>query len=166
MKDITIKPVEHETYNRRTIRYALYPFTLPSIDISDPKQVEQRISEYFAFCIEHNEFPSIAGLSNWLGIHRDTLHSWKTGEMRKNTHQQIIQRAYAAIEEIIVTMMLEKKLTPGCGIFFLKAMFGYKDKFDIGLETAAAVKRNPYDTITDTELAKKYLLESIPDEQS
>lgn len=166
MKNNTIKPVEHETYNRRTIRYALYPFTLPSIDVSDPKQVEQRIHEYFAFCTEHNRFPSIAGLSNWIGIHRDTLHSWKTGEMRKNTHQQIIQRAYDIIEEMILTMMLENKFTPGCGIFFLKAMFGYKDQFDIGLKAAAAVKRNPYDTITDAELARKYLLESIPDDQS
>ena len=52
MKDLTaegagnMEPGE----NSRFVRHALVSWNMPPIDISDPKQVEQRIGEYFEYC--------------------------------------------------------------------------------------------------------------------
>ena len=39
--------------NARYLRYALTAFEQPPIDIADSKQVEKRISESFAFCLDN-----------------------------------------------------------------------------------------------------------------
>ena len=150
--------------NSRMIRLVMHSQTLPEIDITDPEQVQRRISEYFDFCQQHNLFPGICGMANWIGVHRDTLHSWKTGEFRRKTHQQIIQRAYDVIEEILVSQLMDNKISSPTGIFLLKSQFGYRDKLDIGLE--AGIRRDPLADlrITDPELARKYLVVAIPDE--
>ena len=54
--------------NSRYLRYALASWDLPPIDISDPKQVEQRIHDYFQFCIDNDRKPNIKGLGNWIGV--------------------------------------------------------------------------------------------------
>ena len=45
--------------NARYLRHALAAWDLPPIDISDPAQVEQRIKEYFAHCVQDDMKPSI-----------------------------------------------------------------------------------------------------------
>ena len=151
-------------YNARMIKHVLHSLDLPPIDTSDPEQVKERISEYFDYCQIYNLFPSISGLANWIGVHRDTLHSWKTGEMRKNTHQKIINDAYSVIETVIVDMLLDNKIVAPVGIFWLKCLFGYRDRFDIGLSAGAADRPRPFDSLPDAELARKYLMEAVPDE--
>ena len=152
--------------NSRLIRLVLHSESLPKIDVSDPKQVEERVMQYFDFCQQHNLFPGIAGLSNWLGVHRDTLNSWKRGEFRKDTHQKIIQRAYDLIEVVLTDMLMDDRIPSPTGIFLLKSMFGYRDRFDIGLEAAAKQSRDPLADLrtTDAELARKYLIDAIPDD--
>ena len=149
--------------NSRMIRLVMHSLTLPEIDITDPEQVQERISQYFDFCQQHNLFPGICGMANWIGVHRDTLHSWKTGEFRRKTHQQIIQRAYDVIEEVLVTMLYDDSIPSATGIFMLKSQFGYRDRVDVGLE---AGRRDPLADlrITDETLARKYLIDAIPDE--
>ena len=142
-------------HNTRMIKLILHSNDLPRIDTSDPEQVKKRISEYFDFCEEYNLFPSISGLANWIGVHRDTLHSWKTGEMRKNTHQKIINDAYSVIEEMIVAMLLENKIVAPVGIFWLKCLFGYRDRFDIGIGAGTVDRPRPFDSMPNAELARK-----------
>lgn len=150
--------------NSRMIRLLMQSQTLPKIDITDPEQVQGRISEYFDFCQMHNLFPSISGLSSWLGVHRDTIHSWKTGQFRRETHQKIIQRAYDVIEAVLVDELMDNRISSPVGIFMLKSMFGYKDRVDLGLE--AGIRRDPLSDlrITDPELIRKYLVDAVPDE--
>ena len=152
--------------NSRLIRLVLHSESLPKIDVSDPKQVEERVVQYFDFCQQHNLFPCISGLACWLGICRDTLNSWKRGEFRKDTHQRIIQRAYDLIEVILTDMLMDDRIPSPTGIFLLKSVFGYRDRFDIGLEAATRQNRDPLSDLrmTDTELARKYLIDAIPEE--
>ena len=157
MNDGLIKPEKHETYNRRMIRLTLHCMDLPPIDITDPEQVQERISAYFDHCQRNNLLPCIAGVANWIGVHRDTLHSWKTGEFRKETHQKIIQRAYDVIEEILVAMLYDDKITSPCGIFLLKSVFGYRDRVDISLGTE---KPDPLAGLDSSEAVLR-LLEGI-----
>lgn len=155
--------------NSRLIRLTMHSQNLPAIDISDPKQVEERVSEYFDFCQQHNLFPGIVGLANWIGVCRDTINAWKNGITKKETHQAIIQKAYGVIECVLNDMLMEDIIPARTGIFLLKSMFGYKDRFDVGLEAAAQQSRDPLADLrlSDEELEeirRKYLIDALPDE--
>ena len=155
--------------NSRLIRLAMVAWDLPEIEINDPEQVQERINLYFDFCVNYGLFPSISGMALWLGVCRDTINSWKNGFSRKETHQKIIDRAYTFIEEVLVDMLMDDRIPSPTGIFLLKSMFGYRDRFDIGLETAAQQTRTPLDDLRLTEeqkesLRRKYLIDAIPDE--
>lgn len=117
--------------NSRYLRYALASWDLPPIDISDEKQVERRISEYFTFCAENDRKPNMVGMANWLGVDSTTLSSWKRGEYRTETHSPLIKKAVAALEEMWVDYMQNGKINPASGIFLGKNMFQYRDAIDI-----------------------------------
>ena len=117
--------------NSRYIRYAMVSWDLPPIDISDPNQVRDRITQYFLYCQQNDRKPQLIGMANWLGISRDTLQSWKRGEYRNNTHSAIVQKAVGALEEMWADYMMNGKLNPASGIFVAKNWFGYKDVQDV-----------------------------------
>lgn len=155
-------------YNSRMIALILHSEGLPKIDINDPEQVKNRLSEYFDFCIKYDLFPSVCGMANWLGVHRDTIHSWRTGERRKGTkHQEIINQAYTLIESVLVDKLMNDSIPSPVGIFFLKSVFGYKDRFDIGLGAGSVPRPDPLADlrVSEEELAKRYI-ESIPEEEN
>ena len=117
--------------NSRFLRHALVSWDLPPIDISDPKQVENRIIEYFTYCAENDRKPNMVGMSNWLGVDRDTVKTWKSGEYRGETHSAVVKKAVDIMEELWVDYMLNGKVNPASGIFLGKNMFGYKDTQDV-----------------------------------
>lgn len=114
--------------NAQYIRHALANLNMPPIDISDPRQVEERIMWYFNHCIEDDMKPTVAGFCNALGVTRETLRTWKSGEYRAGTHQDIIKKAYALLEEQWEHYMVNGKVNPVTGIFLAKNNFGYQDK--------------------------------------
>lgn len=114
--------------NSHYIRHALTTLNMPPIDISDPNQVEDRISWYFDHCINNDMKPTVTGFCNSLGIHRKTLAEWKNGNYRQETHQAIILKAYALLEELWENYMQNGKINPVSGIFLGKNNFGYADK--------------------------------------
>jgi len=115
--------------NSRYLAHAMTIMEQPPIDISNPKEVEARIQRYFGHCVNNDMKPTVNGMCNSLGIHRDTLHTWRTGEHRKGTHQAIVLKAYRLLEELWEDYMLNGKVNPVSGIFIAKNMFtGYSDK--------------------------------------
>ena len=115
--------------NSKFLRHALNNMNMAPIDISDPVQVERRVNEYFESCIDNDMKPTVNGMCNSLGIHRDTLHTWRTGEFRAGSHQDIVLRAYRVLEELWEDYMLNGKVNPVSGIFLGKNLFyGYADK--------------------------------------
>lgn len=120
--------------NTRYLRHALTTLNMPPIDISDSNQVEDRLQWYFTHCADNDMKPTVNGMCNALGIHRDTLATWRTGEYRSNTHQGIIQKAYRLLEELWEDYMLNGKINPVSGIFLSKNLFyGYSDKQEVVL---------------------------------
>lgn len=117
--------------NSRYLRHALVSWDLPPIDISDPKQVENRIVDYFKYCIDNDRKPNMIGMANWLGVDRDTVKTWKNGEYRRTTHSAVIKKAVEILEELWVDYMQNGKMNPASGIFLGKNMFGYKDTQDV-----------------------------------
>jgi len=144
--------------NSRFIRHALVAWNLPPIDISDPKQVERRIGEYFQYCADNDRKPQIVGLCNWLGINRDTLNSWIRGETRTATHTDIVKKAVSMIEEMWADYMQAGKLNPATGIFLAKNWYGYKDVADV-----VVTPNNPMQGM-DADSARQHLIDSIPDD--
>lgn len=149
-----IKPGE----NSRFVRHALASWGLPAIDISDPKQVEERIGMYFQYCADNDRRPQIVGMCNWLGINRDTLNQWVRGEYRAATHTDIVKRAYGIMEEMWTDYMTYGKISPPTGIFLSKNWFNYKDVADV-----VVTPNNPLQGL-DADSARKRLVDGIPDE--
>lgn len=144
--------------NSRYLRMARVSLSLPPIDISDEKQVAQRITDYFDFCEQNDRKPNIVGMANWLGVSRDTLNSWERGECRGSTHSDLIKRAKGMLEELSVEYLADGKVSPPNGIFLLKALFGYRDVQDIVI-----TPNNPLATDqTADEIAEKY--KELPEE--
>ena len=133
--------------NSRYLRHAKAAWDLAPIDISDPKQVEDRLKWYFDHCADDDMKPTVNGMCNALGIHRDTLCDWKNGDNRAVTHQPIIQKAYRLLEEMWEMYMMNGKINPVSGIFLGKSMFGYQDKQEIVL-----TPKNPIDEYQDRKV--------------
>lgn len=149
--------------NSRFVREARIAFDggidrkpLPPIDISDPEQVKQRISEYLDFCELNDKKPSVIAMANWIGVSRDTLNSWKRGECRSDTHSDTIKKALLLMEEIWYDLMQNGKINPGSGIFLGKNMFGYKDVADV-----VVTPNNPMQDMNADD-ARKRLVDAIP----
>lgn len=144
--------------NTRYLRYAMASWELPPIDISDPKQVENRIKEYFMYCVENDRKPNKIGMANWLGVDATTVNSWEREEYRALTHSPVIKKAVSLLHELWTDYMQNGKVNPASGIFLGKNMFGYKDNQDITIRPG-----NPYGDQRDAAtIAKEY--DALPEE--
>lgn len=144
--------------NARYLRNAMVAWDLPPIDISDPKQVEHRIQEYFEFCINQDAKPSVPGMGLWLGVDGSTVRHWRAGDYRSSTHYAVIKKAMFVLESLWNDWMQNGKINPAAGIFIGKNMFGYKDTQDVVLSP-----HNPLDDGASADaIADKYR-EALPD---
>lgn len=138
--------------NARYLRNAMVAWDLPPIDISDPKQVEHRIQEYFEFCINQDAKPSVPGMGLWLGVDATTIRKWRAGDYRSTTHLPVIKKAMFVLESLWNDWMQSGKINPASGIFIGKNMFGYKDTQDV-----VVTPNNPLDNgASPAEIADKY----------
>ena len=141
--------------NSRYLRHAMAGLNLPPIDISDGKQVSERLDWYFNHCIEDDMKPTVTGMANCLGIDKTTLWSWRTGECRAATHSPLIKKAYKLLEELWEGYMLSGKVNPASGIFLGRNHWGYQDKVDIVIKPADS-SENDYSA---EDIAKRYALD-------
>lgn len=137
--------------NARFLRAARVSMSLPPIDISDPKQVEDRINQYFDYCVQNDLKPGFVMMANWLGVNRDTLNQWKRGIYRAGTHTAIIQKAVNQLEALWETYMLEGKVNIVAGIFIGKQYYGAVDKQEITITP----NENSTAPLTAEEISKR-----------
>ena len=121
--------------NTRYLRHALAAWDLPPLDLDDDDAVAGRVKWYFEHCAEDDMKPTVTGLSNSLGVSRQTLLRWANGERRgeKSDRGVLIKRAYDALGELWEDYMLNGKVNPVSGIFLGKNHFGYTDKQEVTL---------------------------------
>lgn len=144
--------------NARYLRHALVSWNLPPIDISDPKQVEQRITDYFQYCIDNDRKPNIKGLGNWLGVSDETVMNWRKGVYREDTHLGLIKKAIDVLQELWWDYGQNGKSNPASWIFIGKNAFGMRDETQVTIAPST-----PLDSLNSTE-ARKRLTEAIPDD--
>jgi hypothetical protein len=146
----------------RYLRHALSSWDLPVIDISDEKQVEERLQWYFNSCIEDDVKPTVTGMCRSLGIDRKTLYRWGQGEARDATHSHLIKKAYEMMEEMWEGWMVNGKVNPVVGIFLGKNHFGYKDQQDVVI-----APKNPLgEGGSEAEIKQRYMESVVVDEET
>lgn len=161
-KDQYLKPQTKKGDNARFLRNALAAYDLPTIDIGDAQQVEERINWYFNHCLENDAKPGVAGLCNALGISRMTFFNWQTkGSRDRKEHQTLALKAKGIIEEMMEQYMMNGKINPVSGIFLMKNNFaGYYDRQDVVLTPGS-----PLDPQKDeAELKRLYAANDVEDE--
>jgi len=143
--------------NARYLRHAMVSLSLPPIDISDPKQVEQRIMDYFQYCVDNDRKPNIKGLGNWIGVDDETVMRWRKGEYRAETHCGLIKKAIDVLQELWWDYGQNGKSNPAAWIFIGKNAFGMRDEQQI-----TVTPNNPLQNL-DEEAARKRIIDALPE---
>ena len=74
--------------NAKYLAVGMKLFQLPNIDLNDPKQVEDRLAEYFQIHYEADLKPTVAGMGMALnGMDRRRLWEIKTDNLKGGTSQ-------------------------------------------------------------------------------
>ena len=116
-------------------------FNLPTIDLKDPEQVNNRLNEFFTIHAEADMKPTVSGMGMALGLDRRRLWEIKTGnyhtskelsELPTSTTDSI-KKAYEYMELLWENYMQNGKINPVSGIFLGKNNFGYQDKQELVL---------------------------------
>jgi DNA-binding XRE family transcriptional regulator len=152
---VQTNPGENTKYLNHNLQLSL----LPAIDTADEKQVASRIVEYFQICGENDMKPSMAGLALAIGVSRQTLWNWSTGETRGNEHLDLIKKAVQMLDAQMVDYMQNGKINPVAGIFLMKNSFGYKDQQEVVVKPEA-----PLGEKRDVDALREQYIESIPEE--
>lgn len=132
----TLAPVTEPGDNSKYITVSMQLFKLPSIDLRDPEQVAERLTEYFRIHMDADLKPTVAGMAMALGIDRRRLWEIRAGVPTSNRWvedlptptKDSIKRAYDFMENMWECYMLNGKINPVSGIFLGKNNFGYQDK--------------------------------------
>lgn len=123
--------------NNKFLQLNMELFALPKINLNEPEEVRQRLSDYFAIQAKHDIKPTVAGMAMVLGMSRQSLlaivHDYPTGgtgykTALPNTVTDFIKNAYFLLENLWENYMGAGKLNPVTGIFLGKNNYGYQDK--------------------------------------
>ena len=132
----TLAPITEPGDNQKYIGVSLKLFNLPSIDLKDPEQVQDRLNEYFKIQFDADVKPTVAGMAMALGIDRRRLWEIRSGVSTSNRWvedlptltKDSIKKAYDFMENLWENYMQNGKINPVSGIFLGKNNFGYQDK--------------------------------------
>jgi hypothetical protein len=139
-------------------------FNLPSIDLKDPQQVNDRLNEFFQIHAEADMKPTVAGMGMALGLDRRRLWEIKTGNLKGGVTEYdlptptlvSIKKAYEYMEILWENYMQNGKINPVSGIFLGKNNFGYQDK----TEMVVTPNTNSDTDYSVEDIRKRYLPDS------
>lgn len=142
------------------IRNALTLSSFGDVDTNDPEQVEQRIKQYFSYCIDNDIRPSAEGMALALNTTRTTLWRWREGSESNKPEgvRNAIKKGYSLLNYLLTQLMQDGHINPVSGIFLLKNNYQYFDKSEVVI-----TPNNPLDQGNPEETRKKYL-DALPEE--
>lgn len=151
--------------NSKYVLLGMKLFNLPPIDLHDPKQVNDRLNEFFQIHAESDMKPTVSGMGMALGLDRRRLWEIKTGNAKAlnlpTTTSDSIKRAYEYMEILWENYMQNGKINPVSGIFLGKNNFGYQDK----TEYVVTPNVNNDSDYSADDIRKRYLPDSPTIEQ-
>ena len=152
--------------NSKYVLLGMTLFNLPSIDLKDPVQVNDRLNEFFRIHAEADMKPTVSGMGMALGLDRRRLWEIKTGVGDRNQDlptptRDSIKKAYEYMELLWENYMQNGKINPVSGIFLGKNNFGYQDK----TEYVVTPNVNNDSDYNADDIRKRYLTDSATIEQ-
>lgn len=147
--------------NRKYILHSLRLADLPKVNLTDAKEVAQRVVDYFTICADDDMKPSVAGLALAMDIDRRRLWEIREGKMGKNIEvSDTLKKAMKLLDLQMVDYMQNGKINPVSGIFLMKNNFGYADKQEV-----IVTPNNPLGDTKDTkELEERYIESVVEDD--
>ena len=141
--------------NTKYIAVSMELTDLPAIDLHDPKQVEDRLHDYFNIHMKYDMKPTVVGMAIALGngITRQTLWAIKNNQPSGGAGYKTalpsevadsIKKAYLLLENLWENYAQNGKMNPITSIFLGKNNFGYSDKQEYVL-TPNQQNDNDYD---------------------
>ena len=141
--------------NTKYIAVSMELTDLPAIDLHDPKQVEDRLHDYFNIHMTYDMKPTVVGMAMALGngITRQTLWAIKNDQPSGGAGYKTalpsevadsIKKAYLLLENLWENYAQNGKMNPITSIFLGKNNFGYSDKQEYVL-TPNQQNENEYD---------------------
>ena len=124
--------------NDMLIGHAWAALTRPPVNLSDPQEVEDRVTEYAMSCRNNGLKPNPPALAAWLGITSEDLSTWLTG-VGTEEQRRTAARVYQFLHQSFADTALAGKIPSATVIFLAKNWFGYQDAQRI--ETATTVER-------------------------
>lgn len=149
--------------NTKFLNLNIELMNMPSIDLNDVEQVNQRIKDYFVLYANYDMKPTVAGLGMALGLDRRRLWEIKTDSYRHdkpNLPPQVadsIKKAYYLMENLWESYMNSGKINPVSGIFLGKNNFGYQDKTEY-----VVTPNTQHDDYDPEDIRRRYLTDSVP----
>ena len=155
--------------NTKYLALGMKLFNLPPIDLNDPKQVNDRLNEFFQIHADADMKPTVSGMGMALGLDRRRLWEIKTGNFGTQKSladlptltKDSIKRAYEYMEILWENYMQNGKINPVSGIFLGKNNFGYQDK----TEYVVTPNVNNDSDYNADDIRKRYLTDSATIEQ-
>lgn len=149
--------------NARVVQFVMALKEFGPVDVSKPKEVEERVRQYFQLCIDYDTRPLIAGLADCLGMDRRRLwdianNGAKTPVKTAPGTVEVIRDAYRKMEVIWEYNFANGKMNPVSGIFLGKNNFGYADKQEWVVTPATPLGAAP----TQEELESR-IIEYLPE---
>ncbi len=141
--------------NTKFLTHDIKIMHLPTVDINNPDDVQQRIDDYFSICAEDDIKPSIASLALAFSVSRFDLYDYVNGrnEKIKNIESiHILKNAYNVINSYYEHCMNNGKINPVAGIFLMKNNMGYKDN------TEHVISVNQDNNVTDNDIYNRAAL--------
>ena len=157
----TLAPVTEPGDNTKYLAVSLKLYNLPTIDLKEPEQVKERLTEFFQIHADADLKPTVVGMAMALGWDRRRLWEIKTDVANRNQDlptltRDYIKKAYDFMENLWENYMLNGKINPVSGIFIGKNNFGYQDKQEYVL-TPNSHSDSDYSA---EDIRKRYLTDS------
>lgn len=138
LKPENIAPGLEAGDNTKFLSVNMALMNMPDIDMENPLEVQQRLSDYFALYAQYDMKPTVVGMAIALNGHnRQWLyaitHDVATGGSGYKTALPpevavVIKKAYFLLENLWENYMQSGKVNPVAGIFLGKNNYGYQDK--------------------------------------
>ena len=145
---------------------------MPSIDMTNESEVQQRLSEYFELYAKADMKPTVAGMAialnghsrNWLwAVTHDAPLGGRGNECTLPPRvTDVIKKAYFLLENLWENYMQSGKVNPVAGIFLGKNNYGYQDK----TEYVLTPNQNNDSDIDPDSIKARYLIDSQSDSDS
>ena len=148
--------------NARYVMFGMAIYNMDPIDINNVQQVEQRIQDYFALCIQADMTPGVANFAMALGIvrHRllEVVNDAEGRSVVPSGVRSALKKAHAYMGSYWEQIMQNGKINPASGIFLGKNNFGYRD----AVEHVVTPNIKTSDQIAPADLQRR--IEALPDD--